>query len=62
MTEIYLHFLFVHYGLYGNAPVLLVAVSSVDVCLLLAGLTVELSQSDQRNFADLFRAVRESDT
>ena len=22
MTEIYLHFLFAHYGLYGNAPVL----------------------------------------
>ena len=21
MTEIYLHFLFAHYGLYGNAPV-----------------------------------------
>ena len=24
MTEIYLHFLFAHYGLYGNAPVVVV--------------------------------------
>ena len=25
MTEIYLHFLFAHYGLYGNAPVVVAA-------------------------------------
>ena len=32
MTEIYLHFLFVHYGLYGNAPL----VARLLVLLLLA--------------------------
>ena len=30
MTEIYLHFLFAHYGLYGNAPVVMVVVMPHD--------------------------------
>ena len=31
MTDIYLHFLFAHYGLYGNAPVDPVWVTAVPV-------------------------------
>ena len=31
MTEIYLHFLFAHYGLYGNAPVRVAEVVTIGV-------------------------------
>ena len=32
MTEIYLHFLFAHYGLYGNAPVICAGLLHATTC------------------------------
>ena len=69
MTEIYLHFLFAHYGLYENAPVLpllpnhaLAAVSShhnsvVSDIYLLTPECNKLLSGSLRGFA-LFRNVR----
>ena len=51
MTEIYLHFMFAHYGLYGNAPVTLALLSGQLFWRLMRGWPCLLHTTDY-NFFD----------